>query len=103
MALRNHPLMSYRSIPNWPPVWVRRAGQELKRVSGEVGILTQLEQPQIPTMDRLFLRIEYESNSYMGCLLFDDACFCRYIEGVLTSLCGQAISEIGSIDLSYTL
>jgi hypothetical protein len=71
-------------------------------VSGEVGILTQVEPPNIPT-DRLFLRIKYEGSCYMGCLLFDDSAFCQHIKELLVYLRGRAISEIGSTNLSYTL
>lgn len=39
MLLRNHPLMSYKGIPNWPPIWTWTDGVENTRPRGEIGIL----------------------------------------------------------------
>jgi hypothetical protein len=38
---RDHPLMSYRGIPNWPPVWTTELGNQ--RRSGEVGVLKKVK------------------------------------------------------------
>jgi hypothetical protein len=37
MMLRHHPLMSYRTRPNWPPVWTQVTENRTKTVKGEVG------------------------------------------------------------------
>lgn len=39
----------------------------------------------------------------MGCLLFDDAHFCRQLVNLLKGHVNQPIAEIGSIDLSDML
>ena len=39
VKLRDHPLMSYRGIPNWPPVWTQMRIGGVKIVKGEVGVL----------------------------------------------------------------
>jgi hypothetical protein len=95
--------MSYRGLSNWPPAWLLIGGEGIEHLKGERGTLVQVESSNIPAEKRLFLRIEYNGGHYMGCLLFDDAAFCDYIKGLLTSLCGRTISDIGSTDLSYTL
>jgi hypothetical protein len=38
----------------------------------------------------------------MGCLLFDDVAFCRHITEILQFCCNRSISDIGSLDLSFT-
>jgi hypothetical protein len=39
----------------------------------------------------------------MGCLLFDDPAFCRYIAKLLDSSRNRPITEIGSLNLAHTL
>lgn len=40
MELRNHPLLSYRELPSWPPVWVPvETGEGKTTLHGEVGVL----------------------------------------------------------------
>ena len=38
MRLRDHPLMSYQGIVNWPPTWVWLDGPEEQQPKGELGI-----------------------------------------------------------------
>ena len=45
----------------------------------------------------------YFISVYIGCLLFDDHAFCRYIAKLLDNYCNRPIAEIGSLDLSHTL
>jgi hypothetical protein len=61
MQLRNHPLMRYGSIRNWPPVWIslHEAGEGLPL--GEVGVLTEVRKSQFHA-DRLVLVMEYEED-----------------------------------------
>ena len=107
VKLRDHPLMSYRGVRNWPPVWSRgftRRGLNLERESirDEIGILrhaTMVE--QIPT--RCFLFMEYDRRTYTGALLFDDAPFCRQIVQRLEFYIGCSIKEIGDIEVDFTL
>jgi hypothetical protein len=42
MELRNYPLMSFRSLRNWPPNWAWIEGAKKARVSGEVGRLVKI-------------------------------------------------------------
>ena len=99
MDLRDHPLMSYRGIPNWPPVWI--CGTTNKRLTGEVGILARVINNE-KLRAKCFLVIEYETHVYTGCLLFDDESFSRQISELLEFYIGSSIRDIGSIDLAYT-
>jgi hypothetical protein len=103
MLLRNHPLMRYRGLSNWPPAWLWIDGVENKHPRGEIGILTSVEVSNVPPANRCFLCIDYEGSSYMGCLLFDDRAFCGQIVTLLRGYLNRPIAEIGSLDLSYTL
>jgi len=104
MRLRDHPLMSYRGVCNWPPVWVGIAGEK-RRPRGEIGILREVRYSRISSLggSRLHLLITHEQSHYLSTLPFDDRAFCLQIYQVLTNNCGKSIDQIGTIDLSYTL
>ena len=97
--LRDHPLMCYRSIPNWPPVWI--CGTFNERLTGEIGVLKRAMCHE-NLRNRCFLVIEYANRFCTGCLLFDDATFCKQINELLQFYIGSSIRDIGSIDLAYT-
>jgi hypothetical protein len=103
MLLRDHPLMSYRGVHNWPPGWTWIRGQQNKYPKGEVGILKTVLRPKIKPANRCFMLISYQGSEYLGCLLFDDRTFCKHITGVLQFCRNRCVAEIGSLDLSYTL
>ncbi len=99
--LRDHPLMGYRSVPNWPPVWVRCSRGPYAKITGELGVLTDVKWYDL-TANRCFLLIEFQSERYMGSLIFDDAAFCRQIHDLLQDHTGESIREIGDLDISFT-
>ena len=103
MLLRDHPLMTYRRLPNWPPVWSWTDGLENHHPKGEVGTLKAVFRSAMQPINRCFLLISYEGSEYLGCLLFDDEVFCSQIMEILKAHCNRSIAEIGSIDLAYTL
>jgi hypothetical protein len=103
MVLRDHLLMRYHGVSNWPPAWSWIGGMENKRPTGEIGILKSVEPSHVLPHNRCFLSIDYEGSSYMGCLLFDDVGFCRQITEILQFCCNRSIVDIGSLDLSFTL
>ena len=72
-------------------------------LEGEIGTLDRVFPSRIEPDCRIFLVIKYKGNSYMATLLFEDAAFCRQIEGMLQAHLGYTIEEIGDIELSYTL
>jgi len=103
MQLREHPLMSYRGLPNWPPVWTWMAGERKHSPKGEVGILQDVMLSTIGAQNRCFLIIEHDQATYMGCLLFDDIAFCRQLYDQLQGYCRRTIREIGDLDLGHLL
>ena len=102
MQLRDHPLMRYKGVPSWPPVWTWTDGLENTRPRGEIGILKAVALSNVQPADRCFLCIEHEGSSYIGCLLFDDSTFCGQLATLLQNHCNRRISDIGSLDLSHT-
>jgi len=105
MQLRDHPLMSYKGLSNWPPVWTRIRGGANQHPNGEVGILREIlwSPIQLRPRERFFLVVEYEGTVYMGCLLFDDAAFCLEMQQLLRDYCGCSIASVGALDVGYTL
>ena len=102
MQLRDHPLMSYRGMSNWPPVWTRTRNNDVKTVRGEIGVLTYVySNPQLSS--RCFLVIDYEGETYVGALIFESHAFCQQVTDLLWSHMNRSIKEIGDLDLSYTL
>src|SRR5262249_57108511 len=49
MLLRDHPLMTYKGVPSWPPAWLRRVGcYENTHPTGEIGILKGVAPSRFP-------------------------------------------------------
>src|SRR5262245_50319783 len=101
MLLRDHPLMAYRGVRNWPPFWKWLDGVEDKNPRGEIGTLKSVLLSKLQRANRCFLLIQHEGSSYLGCLLFDDPAFCKSITSitrVLQLCCNRSIAEIGGIE-----
>jgi hypothetical protein len=98
MKLRDHPLMSYRGVSNWPPVWCRTGRQTL---TGEIGVLANADTDR--SGSRCYISIDFENERYCGTLLFTDVAFCWFIAKMFKNRIGASIKEIGDLDLSYTL
>ena len=103
MLLRDHPLMSYRGLRSWPPVWTWHGGAPNIHPRGEIGILREVLPSNISPADRCFLHISHEGAQYVGCLLIEDPTFCYQIVKFLHGCCNRPIAEIGSLDISHPL
>ena len=110
MHLRDHPLMTYRGVRTWPPVWTLIRGIENSAPKGEVGVLKEFSVSAIPsvtsntrTYNRIFLFIEHDGRRYIGCLMLEDYAFCQEIAKLLNDYRGRALEEIGSAELGRTL
>src|SRR5215472_886775 len=101
MLLRDHPLMKYRRLPNWPPVWLCTDGDD-QHPKGQVGTLKAVFRSDLQPRNRCFLLISHEGSEYLGCLLFDDQAFCSEVMEVLKAHCNRSIAEIGDLDVSHT-
>ena len=98
MTLRDHPLMSYRGLTNWPPMWCRTGFDTL---SGEIGVLVSVDVDR--TGNKCYLGMDIDGLRYIGTLLFTDTRFCWLITKLLKNRVGIPIENIGDLDLSYTL
>jgi hypothetical protein len=99
--LRDHPLMKYRGVPTWPPVWTQERFDGIKKMKDEVGVLIYVH--TAPGSHRCYLIISYENENYAGTLLFDSARFCQEVADLLRQHIGSSIKEIGDLDVSFTL
>ena len=103
MEFRNHPLMGYQGLNNWPPIWTWTGGGEDSRPRGEVGILRDVFLSKVEPRSRIYLIMEYEAAEYMGSLLFENSGFCKQVCELLNNHRGSPISAIGSLDISHLL
>lgn len=103
MKLRDHPLMVYRTMRNWPPVWIEKYNDDNRTLMGEIGVLTSLGILNMKRGTRCYLHIAHNGKPYVGSLLFDDAAFCAHIANFLRTRIGTPIADIGDLDLSDTL
>jgi hypothetical protein len=101
MKLREHPLMSYRGLANWPPGWLRRGGGRHKFLRGEIGVLSHVLYGGARPRSRIYLIMEHEGEEYIGALLFSDGTYCGQIADLLRDHRGYTIEEIGSLDVSH--
>jgi hypothetical protein len=106
MLLRDHPLMSYRGIPNWPPRWLPRRDHGGAQIRGEYGRLQEVVAVgEMPSRQpaQLFLFMEYNGRPYVSAVLFSDGTFCRQICELLKKYYGHTLEEIGVLDVSELL
>ena len=103
MELRNHPMMRYCGVSNWPPIWTWRGGGEntQPRPRGEVGTLRDVFLSKIQPNLRIFLIMDHEDQEYIGCLLFNDKTVCGQIYDLLKDQCGRSLEEIGNLNIDY--
>ena len=102
MLLRDHPLITYRGLRNWPPVWSCTDGHN-HHPKGEVGTLKAIFRSDTQPPNRCFLLTSHEGSEYLGCLLFNDPAFCRQVMELLKAHYNRSIAEIGNLDVSCTL
>ena len=94
--------MSYRGQSNWPPSWTRTRKNVVKTVRGEIGVLSYVH--SIPdSSNRCYVVMEYEGESYVGTLIFNDIAFCKQVYRTLSLHLKKPIKDIGDLDLSHTL
>jgi hypothetical protein len=101
MQLRDHPLLTVRSICNWPPAWVRLGrlkGKAPKTLTGEIGVLKEVRYYE-DRPGRVYLTVDHNGTAYVGCLLLDDQSFCKHAFEHLRRCYGMAIEAVGSSEL----
>ena len=102
MQLRDHPALACFGFAAWPPVWSHAGAKPNKRLMGEIGVFTgSLFHDQTPK--RLFIRMEFQGDKYLGRLVVSDWSICRTLHRFLKDHVGKEIREIGSLDVSHSL
>ncbi len=96
MKLRDHPLMSYRGLKNWPPVWTHARDNNFKTVRGEIGVLAYVHS-NAQSSNRCYLVIDYEGETYVGTLIFGNQTFCKQITDLLRLHLKRPIKELGEL------
>jgi len=94
--------MRYGRIPNWPPVWTQNQASGVRRMDGEIGVLRYVH-ARIGPSNTCFLVIDYQSERFVGTLLFSDRTFCAQISDLLRGNIGRPIKEIGDLDVTHLL
>ena len=92
--------MSYRGIPNWPPVWTQMRIGGIEIVKGEVGVLIYVH--AAGASNTCYLVIEHQNQNYNGILVFDEGQFCHQIVDLLQQYRGRLVKEIGDLQVSLT-
>src|SRR5262245_28863474 len=103
MLFRDHPLMSGYGIQSWATILILSKGPESSLLTVEIGILTLILLTNIPSTPRCFLYMYHEESSYLGCIFVADVTFFCQIVKIFEDCLNRPISEIGNIDLTYTL
>jgi hypothetical protein len=102
VQLRSHPGLFLGAKPSWPPIWANTNRDMRGTTWGEMGVLLKAY-----TTDQLsktcYLVMEHESETYIGALILKNAAFCQHLCSVFQRNVGRTISEIGSLNLAYTL
>jgi hypothetical protein len=90
--------MIYRGLKNWPPAWTRTTKDNIKTVTGEVGILQYVHSnPNVS--GKCYLVMDYESETYVGTLVFESHAFCKQVGDLLSFHLKMTIQEIGDLEL----
>jgi hypothetical protein len=101
MQLRNHPLMSYKGRPIWPPDWSWISGSDNTSIpAGEVGTLENVQCSHV-LESVLFLTIAMlDGNRYVGSLHFNNEAFAQRVLSLLHDHVGETIQQIAEIDIT---
>ncbi|HKA34006.1 MAG TPA: hypothetical protein VKH64_12375 [Candidatus Binatia bacterium] len=103
MQLRDHPLMNYRGIPNWPPHWHRRKDAGGEQACGEIGVLKDsvLSCGNLHNryLSQIYLFMEHDRKAYIASVLFGDPTFCRQVGELMEQCYGRTLEEIGGLDV----
>jgi hypothetical protein len=101
VQLRNHPHLRFGEASSWPPVWTNTTGRG-ETLRGEIGVLSKAYTSS-NTAETCYLAIQHESESYVGALFLDDPALCQKLCSLLQQNVGRTISEIGSLEIAYSL
>jgi len=99
MKLRNHPKISYKGFPSWPPMWVRLDDPSKQSVEGdEAGVLTEVKIHDLAS-GRIALSMQEGSKEYLAHLLIEDNELFLRVYKLLQKCIWNTIKEIGDVDI----
>ena len=99
MKLRDHPLLSYKGLRSWPPLWVRIDDVSKCQVeSDETGTLIQVRIDNLADC-KIMLRMEYSGHEYAAVLMFDAQEFCLRVYQALKHYVGRAVKQLGEVEI----
>jgi hypothetical protein len=99
MKFRDHPLMTCRGAPNWPPQWLGIEGNA--SFPTDPGIVKHVITDSRDDK-KCFLIVEHDGVGYVGLLRFDNSMVCSRISKILKKFTGRSITEIGNLDLTLS-
>ena len=94
MKLREHPSMTFRNAPNWPPLWLGTQSHPHLGMSVLKHVIPDQRRP-----NKCFLVVEKNGQGYVGLLEFDDPRLCARLSKILLQHTDRTIRDIGDIDL----
>ena len=97
MKFRDHPQISQKRVRSWPPAWVESNSLPGTVLTGEIGVLTDVNLRGFNPC-RLLLTIHHENRSFSAVLFFDDEPFCVQVFEFLKGCVGRSIEEIGDMN-----
>ena len=96
--LSQHPLMSHRGHPTWPPEWTWLSGTYNRHPDSEAGVLEHVRLSAVND-SVILLTMSYGGGRYISQLSFDDPNFCHEICELLKHHYGWLIKNIGELDV----
>ena len=96
MKLKDHPLMRYRGVPNWPPTYLTQDYRQ--ELLDEFGILRDVTMDaKVPS--RCFLTVEMNGLGYVSALHFDNFLFRSRFVDVLNGHLNKPVKTLGDLEI----
>ena len=97
MKIKDHPLMKYHNVPNWPPSYL--TPDHRQELIKEFGILRAVTL-DARVSNRCFLMVEMDGLACVSWLKFDNSTFrSRFVNTVNVHL-NKPMKEIGELEVS---
>lgn len=97
MKLKDHRLMQYRNVPNWPPSYLTWDCRQ--EIIDEFGILRAVTL-DTRSANRCFLMVEMEGLGYVSWIKFDNAAFRARFVATVGGYLNRRIKDIGNVEVA---
>ena len=103
MQFRDHPIFVVHGIGSWwPPIWVSVRGDRAESLGGEIGVLIEAK-IQAGLANRVFMRIVYNDEQYVGALVINDPILCSQLCTLMQEHVSRSVKEIGDLEVDHLL